>query len=471
MHAGNGRYPLAAVGTAAVLGLVTALSFTCGGGSTKSDDATGGIGGSAVLAGGSPGSGGNSQGTGGLGAGGSTQSGGSGAGTGGSSTGGAAGTGGSPSVNCQGVPKLKLTVVADKASDPILVTQPLGDSRLFVVERRGIIRLVADGTVSATPFLDIRNNVSPLAGNGERGLLGLAFHPGYAQNGRFFVYYTAKGGEPVSMGAEGDLVIAEGKRSANADRADTALKLVKKITHPRGNHNGGMMSFGRDGFLYAGTGDGGGGGDPDMAGQDLKQPLGKLLRIDVDNVSARPAGNMPDPADIHVFGYGLRNPWRWSFDRSNGDLYIGDVGQEAWEEIDFVKASDVKGGMNFGWSAMEGMHCYRNNCQMGGKILPVTEYENPSGDNTARAVVGGYAYRGTKIPCLVGRYLYGDNAINQVYSFVIKDGQATNPVNLTADLVEGGLTIGDISSFGEDNAGELYLVARAASTIFRIDPQ
>lgn len=469
MSEGCKKYAGVAVWPLAFVMLGSFLSFTCGGGSNKRDELDGGTGGSSAA--GSSGTGGTAQGGGGAGSGGAAQTGGSASGGAGGTASGGAGSGGTPAVSCQAVPKLKLTPVANKASDPVYVAQPAGDSRIFVLERRGIIRLVSGGTVSATPFLDMRTSVGSIDGNGERGLLGLAFHPSYAQNGRFFVYYTAKGGEPVSSGAEGDLVIAEGKRSANADAAEATLKLVKKITHPNGNHNGGMMSFGAGGFLYAGTGDGGGGGDPYMAGQDVKQSLGKLLRIDVDNVSARPPGNMPDPAETHVFAYGLRNPWRWSFDRSNGDLYIGDVGQDAWEEVDYVPAADVKAGINFGWNAMEGTHCYRNNCQMSGKILPVAEYENPSGNNTARAVVGGYVYRGSKIPCLVGRYLYADNSINQVYSFVIKGGQATSPVNLTADLIEGGVTIGDVASFGEDNGGELYLVARAAGTIYRIDPQ
>jgi len=455
---------------------VAGVSVMCSSSGSKTDEGSGGINNGA---GSGPVTGGNTN------AGGSTQvNGGSGMGTGGAAavTGGKGGnvggsggamsaTGGMPSVTCNGVPKLKLTPVVTDASDPILITQPNGDSRLFVVERRGVIRLVSGGKVSTTPFADFRNNVADPS-NSERGLLGLAFHPGYAANGRFFVYYTAKGGDAVSGGDTGDLVIAEGKRSADADKAETSLKLIKKIAHSaHSNHNGGMLNFGKDGMLYAGTGDGGASGDPFKAGQDTKQALGKLLRIDVDNPNARPAGNMPDPADIHVFGIGLRNPWRWSFDRSTGDLYIGDVGQDSWEEVDYVKAADIKAGINFGWSTMEATHCYNgNNCNMMGKILPVVEYVNPPG-NDARSVTGGFIYRGSKIPCLVGRYIYADQVKNTVFSFVINNGKATDEKELTADLTEGGVQIGDVAACGEYNTGELYLVARAAGRIYRIEAQ
>ncbi|MDX2020847.1 MAG: PQQ-dependent sugar dehydrogenase [Deltaproteobacteria bacterium] len=461
------------LGFAAVL-ITAGISVMCSSGGSKTDEANGGGPAAGGSSSGGSASGGNAGSTGGSAAGGASAMGGAAQGgspgTGGGGTGGTPGTGGTAAV-CNGVPKLKLTPVVTDASDPILITQPIGDTRLFVVERRGVIRLVGDGgKVSATPFADLRNNVAN-PGNSERGLLGLAFHPAYATNGRFFVYYTAKNGDTVSGGNEGDLVIAEGKRSADPNKAEATLTMIKKIAHStHSNHNGGMLNFGKDGFLYAGTGDGGSGGDPFKAGQDAKQALGKLLRIDVDKPTVRPAGNMPEPADIHVFAIGLRNPWRWSFDRATGDLYIGDVGQDAWEEVDYVKAADVKAGINFGWSSVEGKHCYTNNCDMGGKIAPVIEYANPPG-NDARSVTGGFVYRGSKIPCLVGRYIYADDIINKVYSFVIANGQASGETELTADLTEGGVQIGDVAAFGEDNAGELYLVARAAGRIYKIEAQ
>ena len=463
------------LGLGAVLG-VAVVSVMCSGGGSTTDQSSGGDGG-AVAGGGSGGSAtGGSGGT--PGTGGTAQG-----GTGGNPgvagmAGGNVGTGGAmagaggmpPAVMCNGVPKLKLTEVVSDANDPILITQPIGDTRLFVVERRGVIRLVANGKVSPVAFGDFRSNVSNLEGAGERGLLGLAFHPAYATNGRFFVYYTAQEGETVSKGKQGDLVIAEGKRSADPNKAETALKLIKRIDHSaQGNHNGGMLNFGSDGKLYAGTGDGGGGGDPFKAGQDVKQALGKMLRIDVDNPNARPAGNMAEPADLHVWATGLRNPWRWSFDRTTGDLYIGDVGQGEWEEVDYVKAADLKGGINFGWKTMEGKHCFESaTCDMAGKTLPIVEYENPE---VGRSITGGFVYRGSKIPCLVGRYIYGDYEFNKVFSFVMKNGQATDEKDLTADLTEGGVQISGLASFGEDNSGELYVVARASGRIYKIEAQ
>lgn len=448
-------------------GGVGGISASGGVGGTSASGGMGSTGGMGTGGMGTGGMGTGGKGMGGMGTGGVGITGGM--GMGGMGMGGM-GMGGSNPTACTAVPKLKLSLVVDNASDPIFFTQPAGDSRFYVVERRGVIRLVANGKVSTTPFADFRNNVANPGGS-ERGLLGLAFHPDYANNGRFFVYYTAKNGDTVSGGDEGDLIIAEGKRSADANKAENTLKMLKRIDHSEhSNHNGGMINFGKDGMLYAGTGDGGGGGDPFTAGQNTQNPLGKMLRIDVDNPNARPAGNMAAPADLHVWAVGLRNPWRWSFDKSTGDLFIGDVGQDEWEEIDYVKNADFKAGLNFGWSAMEGKHCYRNNCDMSGKILPVVEYANPPG-NQGRSVTGGYIYRGANIPCLVGHYLYADDITNQVWSFILKNGQAADEKELTADLTEGGVQIGDVAAFGQDAAGELYIVARASGRVYRIDAE
>lgn len=400
-----------------------------------------------------------------------------GAGNGGSDAGGgnvAPGAGGAPpTAACTAVPKLKLTRVAKTDGAAVYVTQPTESAPLFVVRREGLIQVVVLGALLETPFLDLRRSV--LEDAGERGLLGLAFHPQYDDNGRFFVYYTRRGNDPLSQGQGGDLVIAEGKRGATPERAEPSLTPLVVVAHSaHGNHNGGMMAFGKDGLLYAGIGDGGAANDPFKAGQNLRTDLGKMLRIDVDDPRARPTGNMPEPAGIHVWAIGLRNPWRWSFDRMNGDLYIGDVGQGDWEEVHVVPAAEQKAGLNFGWSVMEGTHCFgAPDCDRTGKLLPLAEYENPplrNGQNPGRSVIGGFVYRGRRIPCLAGRYLYGDHNTNQVWSFVQVAGQATSEVELTADLASDTTRIQGLASFGEDALGELYL-GDIVGNVYRIDPE
>jgi glucose/arabinose dehydrogenase len=295
----------------------------------------------------------------------------------------------------------------------------------------------------------------------ERGLLGLAFHPQYEQNGRFFVYYSAA--------PDGKLTIEEYKRSANPDEAGlTVVDTLASIVHVNSggkeqvNHNGGMIGFGKDGYLYAGTGDGGDGGDLDNNAQNKSLLLGKMLRFDVSGAKAKPAGNYPG-ADPHIWDIGMRNPWRWSFDRATGEMYIGEVGQGAWEEVD-IEAPGT-GHINYGWHIMEGTHCFDGACDKTGLKLPIIDYAHSGDDN---AVIGGYVYRGSKIPALEGTYVFGDAGSAIVRALQAKNGVLLNgpaPVNVTGPVLK------DIGSFGEDQTGELYLCDHVAGIVYRLEPK
>ena len=425
------------------------------GGSTSTTSTTatnsggGGTGGSPTTS--------SSSGTGGMG------TGGSGAGT---TTMGTGGTGSGGSVDCPAdpaspPPALKLTPVVTGLSKPIFVTGAPGDStRLNVVEQTGQVRIVKDGALLNEPFLSTVGVSSSGSGVGsERGLLGLAFHPGYQQNGRLFIYYTAS--------ANGAITIREYARSAaNPDIASAqpvaTLIQISDGLHAWGNHNGGMLAFGPDGYLYIGVGDGGGAGDPNGHGQDLSTKLGKILRVDVDNHPAPPPGNLPggDPA---IWDYGIRNPWRFSFDRCTGDLYIGDVGQGTSEEVNVEPAG--QGHRNYGWNIMEGTGCFGGgNCNMNGLTLPVAEYSHA--DDCS--ITGGYVYRGVDIPNLVGTYFYGDYCSNRVRTLVWQNGNLVSQGELTADLQSTNLS--GISSFGQDARGELY-IADISGTVYRIEAE
>jgi glucose/arabinose dehydrogenase len=354
------------------------------------------------------------------------------------------------------IPPLQLVEVARGFERPLFVTGAAGDLvRLYVVEQQGVVRLVKNGAVQAAAFLDIQDLVTP-GGPGEQGFLGLALHPDYASNGRFFVHYTD---------VDGDTVVAEYARAlGNADAAaPQAIRVLLTVEQPFANHNGGSIAFGADGLLYIGLGDGGSGGDPMNNAQNTMSKLGKILRIDVDRYPSPPPGNLPG-ADPDVWDLGLRNPFRFSFDRETGDLYIGDVGQQLFEEIDFEPAGS--GQRNYGWRVLEGLHCFNPSvgCSAAGTTLPVAEYSHDVGCS----VIGGYVYRGSAIPRLRGRYLYSDFCTPRVWSFVIVGGVATSPVELTTEL--GSDVIDNVTSFGEDGAGELYLVDQAGP-IFRITPQ
>jgi glucose/arabinose dehydrogenase len=341
-------------------------------------------------------------------------------------------------------------------SRPILVTAPPGDTqRLFVVEQTGLIRVVRDDTLLTVPFLDL---TTAIVCCGEQGLLGLAFHPRYAQTGFLYVNYTDTGGTTR---------VVRYTVSADPDVADAASAFpILSQAQPYANHNGGMLAFGPDGYLYIGLGDGGSGGDPDGNGQDLGTWLGKMLRLDVDGGSpyAIPPTNPyagSTTARPEIWASGLRNPWRYSFDRLTGDLYIGDVGQNASEEVDFQPA-DSRGGENYGWNIMEGTVCYQAGCSSTGLALPVLSYPNP---DDGCAVTGGYVYRGRSAPALTGAYVYADYCGGWVRSFRLVSGQATDHQDWIA-LRPGG----QISSFGEDGRGEVYVVkyGNTSGAIYRI---
>ena len=347
---------------------------------------------------------------------------------------------------------ISLKAVVSGLPSPIGVSIAPGDPRLFVIGQAGRIVIVQGGKVTGT-FLDISARMSCC---GERGLLGLAFHPQYASNGRFFVRYT----DPA-----GDLRISEFHVGSNPDVADGASETIL-LTIPHrtyANHNGGRIVFGPDGYLYIGTGDGGSGGDPNNHGQSLATLLGKMLRIDVDHASggspyAIPSTNpfVGQPGELgEIFAYGLRNPYSFSFDRLTGDLWIGDVGQDLWEEVDRAPASTGGGaGIDYGWSVMEGNHCYKpaTGCHTAGLTPPLAEYAHGAGDSIGCAIIGGYVYRGTAHPELYGRYFFGDECSGHLW-----DVSAAGPLTQQPQLLlSSGLSI---DGWGEDAGGELYLVA------------
>lgn len=352
------------------------------------------------------------------------------------------------------LPALRLALVASGLDQPLFVTAAAGDpSRLYVVEQTGRIRVVRDGVLLEQPFVDLSERVSCC---GERGLLGLAFHPDYQANGRFFVNFTNR---------DGDTEVIELARSSSPDLASPAtVRGFFTVVQPYANHNGGMLAFGPDGYLHVGLGDGGAAGDPQNNAQNLAVKLGKILRIDVDGHPAPPPGNAQG-GDPDVLHWGLRNPWRFSFDRATGDLYVGDVGQNRLEEIDVAPAGT--GPLNFGWRVMEASRCYQpaSSCDTTGLTLPVAEYDRDAGCS----VTGGYVYRGGAVPGLAGRYLYGDYCSNRVFSLRWSDGVTSDSIELTAELDPDGLIEG-LTSFGEDAAGELYVTSQNGS-VFRIEAE
>ena len=327
------------------------------------------------------------------------------------------------------VPTLGLELVADGLDQPIFVTGvPGDDTRLFVMEKGGAVRVLVDGVLAEQPFIDI----TPLVVNqGERGLLGIAFHPDYAENGLFYLHHS-------SSQANGDGVIAE--YSVNPDdrslaNPDSRREVLRFANDPEPNHNGGDMAFGADGFLFIGMGDGGGGNDnhgPTGNGQNLNTLLGKMLRIDVNGRDVNGAYSIPpdnlatatgQQALPEIWAYGLRNPWRFSFDACTQDLYIGDVGQNTLEEIDFLPAN-TPAGANFGWRLMEGPNCRPNDqacaqADLSSMTLPIDSYPRTVGVS----VTGGYVYRGSNIPGLRGRYIYADYQSARFFSFRVDNGQ------------------------------------------------
>lgn len=378
---------------------------------------------------------------------------------------------------CAGVPTspgtgLDSVLVQGGLTRPIYVTAaPLDPNRLFIVEQDGFIRIIKNGTLLPTPFLDIDDDVQCC---GEQGLLGLAFAPDYDSSGVFYVSYTNN-----SFDSE----VRRFTVSGNPDVANPSGTPVITIDDFAGNHNGGQISFGPDGYLYYGMGDGGGANDPNETGQNLNTLLGKMIRIDVDAPTyAIPPSNPfagATPGLDEIWAYGLRNPWRWSFDRGTGDLYIADVGQNNWEEVNFQLAASG-GGENYGWDIFEGNACFEPlplfpSCPAPptGFTFPVLEYSHSQGCS----VTGGYAYRGCRMPDLAGTYFYSDACTGFIRTFQgVSGGVAQNQQNRTADVAPGGgLSIGGVSSFGEDARGELHIVdygggASGQGEVYRVVP-
>lgn len=350
---------------------------------------------------------------------------------------------------------LKLELIDDSLQNPVDLVSPPDDARLFVLEQVGRVRVIEKDKLREKPFLDL---VSKIASGGERGLLGMAFHPQYQKNGRFFVHYSD---------LRGDTQISEFVASSDPNLANAqSERSLLQVKQPFSNHNGGQIAFGPDGFLYISLGDGGAGGDPYNNGQNLGSLLGKILRIDVDG-EQKPYGIPADNPFVknknarpEIWAYGIRNAWKFSFDRKTQEMYIADVGQNAWEEIDI----GVKGG-NFGWNKIEGDgHCFpkiQSRCDQSGFVAPIYEYPHPDG----YSVTGGFVYRGKKIPKYQGVYFFADYQVGWTRSFRYSGGKITSLVDHTEAFGQH-----QVSSFGEDSQGEIYLVDHNGS-VYRIVPR
>jgi glucose/arabinose dehydrogenase len=349
-----------------------------------------------------------------------------------------------------------LAKVASGLRSPVYVTGAPGDKRLFVVEQEGTIRTISGGRVAASPWADLRSVVTA---GGEQGLLSVAFHPRFASNGKLYVYFTDK---------RGNEEVWELRARPGAAHVRPGHRKLLEIPDPESNHNGGQLQFGPDGMLYLGDGDGGGGGDRHGAhgnGQNPGVLLGKILRIDVDaRTGGRPYG-IPKGNPFagkpgwrpEIWALGLRNPWRFSFDRANGDLWIGDVGQNEWEEIDHL-ARGV-GGVNFGWNRYEGRHDFATDTPLAGGALrrPVAEYSHSDGCS----VTGGYVYRGPRIPGLSGRYVYADYCSGKLWTLGTSGGAPRDVSDVTSAAGAKSIT-----SFGQDRSGMLYLCT-AEGNVYR----
>jgi glucose/arabinose dehydrogenase len=354
--------------------------------------------------------------------------------------------------------QVALGTVATGLNTPVDLQQPKdGSGRLFVVEKAGAIRIIQNGTVQPSAFLDITNKVD--SSSGEMGLLGLAFHPNYAQNRRFFVHYDRRVNGQVQS------AIAEYLTSASdPNHADPATeRILLTVNQPFDNHKGGQIAFGPDGFLYVALGDGGSEGDPMGNGQNRNTLLGKILRIDVDaSAGGKPYAIPPDNPFVsgnglpEIWAYGLRNPWRFAFERATGRLFAGDVGGDLREEVDIIQ----RGG-NYGWNIMEGTQCLNppSGCNRNGLILPISEYDHTEGN----AIIGGYVYAGTSIPSLQQAYVFGDLGTGKIWTLRENPpGTWTRTLLLTADT--------QLSSFGQDQAGEVYVLTLNGN-VLRLQPQ
>jgi glucose/arabinose dehydrogenase len=355
---------------------------------------------------------------------------------------------------------IHLDRIAGGLADPIGITNAGdGSGRLFVNERGGVVRVIErDGSLRRQPFVDLTGRI---ASGGERGLLGLAFHPDFADNHRLFVHYSRAG--------DGATVVSELRASADGRTADpTSERVLLTVAQPFANHNGGQLAFGPDGYLYLGLGDGGSAGDPFGNGQNPDVLLGKILRLDVDGPHAgrrayglppdnafAPDGPRPGRGALEIWALGLRNPWRFSFDAEGGDLYIGDVGQNAWEEIDRQPAG-ATAGRNYGWNQTEGRHCYTGGCDRSRFVDPIAEY----GHDAGCSVTGGDVYRGGAQPRLRGVYLFGDYCSGTIWSLQVDSRRFEPRIVLRSDL--------SISSFGVGEDGELYVADIAGGGIYHV---
>jgi glucose/arabinose dehydrogenase len=323
--------------------------------------------------------------------------------------------------------QFRMRVIASGLESPVFVGAPRSEpDRLYVVEKPGLIRVLVDGKQRAEPFLDIRNRVGD--SDSEQGLLSMAFHPGYATNHRFFVNYTDN---------RGDTRVVEYRSNGTVALPGTARQLLF-VNQPYSNHNGGQLQFGPDGKLYVGMGDGGSGGDPNNYAQNLRSRLGKLLRLNVNKAGA----------SWQIAGYGLRNPWRFSWDRVTADLYIGDVGQGDWEEVDVRTPAQQRGLNNYGWRVWEGRARYTQGQRVNARgrlVFPIAEYSHGAGCS----ITGGYVYRGNAVPAARGRYFYGDYCQGTIWSLRAVKGKLRG-------LRREPFRVSSLSSFGEDATGELY---------------
>jgi glucose/arabinose dehydrogenase len=331
--------------------------------------------------------------------------------------------------------QLRLQVIASGLSEPLALAAPRNEpNRLYVAEQAGRIRVIVNGRLRAAPFLDIRNLVTS---GGEQGLLGLAFHPNYERNRRFYVQYTDNGG---------DTRVVEYRSNGQRALPGTRRQLFFG-NDPYGNHNAGQLAFGPDGRLYFSQGDGGSAADPENRAQNRASLFGKLIRIDINR-----------PARRQIVAMGLRNPFRFSFDRATGDLYLGDVGQGAWEEIDYLPRARLGGLTNFGWDVYEGRATFEQKGLGGGRLVqPIVVLPNPP----HASVIGGYVYRGRALPALRGRYFYTDFYANRIYSLRVRGGRATG-VRTESFSANG------VAAFGEDPRGELYVVALSEGRVYRL---
>ena len=369
---------------------------------------------------------------------------------------------------------LSSVLIADGYKKPVFITSyPNNAKLLYIVEQAGLIKLINDGKKLSRPFFDINKRVvNPNRPGDERGLLGFAFHPNHTNNGKFYINY---------MDNDGNTIVSEFSTNSELRANHKSERIILKLKQPYGNHNGGDIQFGPDGYLYISIGDGGKAGDPLNAGQDLSSLFGKIIRIDIEQKpygipKSNPFFGQKDKRE-EIWAWGLRNVWRFSFDKQTGDKYLADVGQNKWEEVNFEPASS-KGGLNYGWRIMEANHCYdpKENCPTEGLIKPIIEYPNDANhpafafriieelsfsetDVEGCSVTGGYVYRGQKIKSMQGQYIFGDYCSGNIWTLRVVNGKAINFKNRTEEInIGGGEFTTYISSFGQDSDGEIYII-------------